>query len=124
MSTEMKNIDQYIGNAIRTKRLLNNKSLKEIGDKLSISFQQMQKYEKGVNRLSGTYLYAISKYLKTPIEKFFPQNDNTLEDEQEHFDKSDISEYELMLLIKNYSGISKKDIRKKFLELLKTLADH
>ena len=123
MSTKMKSVDQFIGNAIRAKRLLNNKSLKDIGEKLDISFQQMQKYERGVNRLSGTYLYAISKYLNTPIEKFFPQNDSSLHDDQEDFDNPGISEHELTQLIKNYSAIRKKEIRKKFLELIKTLAD-
>lgn len=118
-------VDKHIGSIIRTRRLLNNKSLKEIGERLGISFQQMQKYEKGINRLSSAYLFQIADLLNTPIENFFPDSNKgkSLKEEQESFQQGYATEGELTSLIKNYSKIESKEVRKKILELVKSLAD-
>lgn len=115
-------INKFIGDTIRRQRLLRNKSLREVGDELGVTFQQMQKYEKGSNRLPSVYLHKIATFLNHPIENFFPKGTECLREAQDSFLYKDTSEHELSNLIKFYSSISSKEIRKKILELLKILA--
>ena len=67
-------IDAHVGNKLRQFRLLTNVTQKELGDTLGISFQQVQKYEAGSNRVSASKLYEIAQFLNTPISAFFPQD--------------------------------------------------
>jgi len=124
MTSPRNNIDTYLGFALKEHRVIANKSLKDIGNYIGVSFQQMQKYEKGVNKLSGNYIFQISKYLNTPVEKFFPNSSQyELQENQKVFESNSIRDSELTNLIKNYSAIKQKEIRKKVLDLLKALAD-
>lgn len=124
MTSPKNNIDTYIGFALKEYRVIANKSLKDIGNYIGVSFQQMQKYEKGVNKLSGNYIFKISKYLNTPVEKFFPNSSQReLQENQKSFESNSIKDSELTNLIKNYSAIKQKEIRKKVLDLIKALAD-
>lgn len=68
------NIDKEIGEQIRINRVLQNRSRKWLGDKIEVSYHQVQNYEFGRHRISASSLFAISKLLKTPINKFFPKN--------------------------------------------------
>ncbi|MEQ9115230.1 MAG: helix-turn-helix transcriptional regulator [Rickettsiales bacterium] len=122
MTSPVDNTNALIGLAIKEYRLLSNKSLRDIGNKIGVSIQQMQKYEKGVNNLSSSYLFQIADFLNTPVEKFFPNNPESLKENQKSFEENSVSDSELTHLIKNYSQIKSKDVRKKVLELLKTLA--
>lgn len=57
--------DAYIGQRIRARRMEMHMSQAELGDVLGVSFQQIQKYEKGVNRISATRLQQVADNLKT-----------------------------------------------------------
>lgn len=66
------NINEYVGKAIRNLRQSKNLTLNEVATKVRISYQQLQKYEKGTNRLSIDKLYSIARILGIEIYNFFP----------------------------------------------------
>ncbi len=69
-------IDQILGERVRLARIENHVSQGELGDKLGVSFQQVQKYEKGANHISGPRLLQIAKALDVDISYFFDGLDN------------------------------------------------
>ena len=63
--------DVHIGRRLRERRIALGNSQAELAEKLGISFQQVQKYESGANRISGSRLWDISNVLETPVSFFF-----------------------------------------------------
>jgi transcriptional regulator with XRE-family HTH domain len=64
-------VDKHVGSRVRMRRLMLHVSQERLGDALEITFQQVQKYEKGTNRISASRLQQISDVLKVPIHFFF-----------------------------------------------------
>lgn len=64
-------IDVHVGSRIRVRRQLINMSQERLGELLGITFQQVQKYEKGTNRISASRLFYTAKTLGVPIQFFF-----------------------------------------------------
>lgn len=71
-------IDEYIGSRIRLRRNLVGLSQNQLAQTLNISFQQLQKYEKGSNRISGSRMWHLARTLNTPISYFFDGIERTL----------------------------------------------
>ncbi len=70
-------VDVKVGERLKIRRSELGLSQKDLADMLDISFQQVQKYERGMNKVSSSKLYSISKVLKTSIGYFFDgENDN------------------------------------------------
>jgi transcriptional regulator with XRE-family HTH domain len=64
-------VDGYVGSRIRLKRTIQGLSQTELGTAVGVTFQQMQKYESGANRVSASKLWALSEVLDVPISYFF-----------------------------------------------------
>ena len=64
-------VDVHVGKRIRARRRLCKISQVELADSIGLSFQKIQKYERGLNRVSASKLYAIAKRLGAPINHFF-----------------------------------------------------
>ncbi|MFT3988184.1 helix-turn-helix domain-containing protein [Aestuariivirga sp.] len=64
-------IDVHVGNRIRMRRQIVGMSQEKLGELLGITFQQVQKYEKGSNRISASRLYHAAKTLGVPVQFFF-----------------------------------------------------
>jgi transcriptional regulator with XRE-family HTH domain len=64
-------IDIQVGNRVRIRRMLIGMSQERLGDLLGLTFQQVQKYEKGVNRIGAGRLYEVSRILNVPIDFFY-----------------------------------------------------
>jgi transcriptional regulator with XRE-family HTH domain len=64
-------IDIYVGKRLRLKRKVSGFTQSDIGDKIGTTFQQVQKYEKGENRISASKLYQIAQILNTTVSFFF-----------------------------------------------------
>ncbi len=64
-------VDMYVGNRVRMRRLMLDLSQTRLANALGVTFQQVQKYEKGVNRISASRLQHISHILQVPIHFFF-----------------------------------------------------
>jgi transcriptional regulator with XRE-family HTH domain len=64
-------IDKHVGSRVRMRRMMLSMSQEKLGDALGLTFQQVQKYEKGVNRIGAGRLQRISEALEVPISFFF-----------------------------------------------------
>src|SRR5712664_2893543 len=64
-------IDKHVGSRVRMRRMMLGMSQTKLGDALGITFQQVQKYEKGTNRISASRLQQISHTLQLPVSFFF-----------------------------------------------------
>jgi transcriptional regulator with XRE-family HTH domain len=64
-------IDKYVGSRVRMRRMLLNMSQEKLGNALRLTFQQVQKYEKGTNRIGASRLHNISDILQVPVSFFF-----------------------------------------------------
>ena len=64
-------IDVHVGGRVRERRVSLGMSQMDLGEYLRLTFQQIQKYEKGANRISASKLWALSHFFKVPVEWFF-----------------------------------------------------
>ena len=64
-------IDKYVGSRVRMRRMMLSMSQEKLGDSLGLTFQQVQKYEKGTNRIGASRLQQISTILQVPVSFFF-----------------------------------------------------
>jgi len=64
-------IDVHVGSRVRTRRLALGMSQEKLGAALGLTFQQVQKYEKGTNRIGASRLHYVSRILQVPIAHFF-----------------------------------------------------
>lgn len=67
-------VDRWVGRAISERRQIQGLSQSQLAKALGLSFQQIQKYESGANRLSAGRLFELSHLLQCPIQAFFPSN--------------------------------------------------
>ena len=95
-------VDVYVGTRLKIRRTELGLSQNKIGEMTGITFQQVQKYEKGLNRIGSSRLYEFAKILKVPVSYFFEQYELTfgsngvLCDNKASFDDKDISEKEIV----------------------------
>src|SRR5579883_2397725 len=64
-------IDKHVGSRVRMRRMMLGMSQEKLGDALGLTFQQVQKYEKGANRIGASRLQQISQILQVPVSFFF-----------------------------------------------------
>ncbi|WP_375633376.1 MULTISPECIES: helix-turn-helix domain-containing protein [unclassified Bartonella] len=104
-------IDILIGKRIRQRRIAMSLSQKELGSYLGVSFQQIQKYEKGFNRVSVGYLLKIAQKLEVPVNFFYAdiatKEDLPTKETLLHHDQYTYSEKEHTLL-KNFRDLQPK----------------
>lgn len=126
-------VDVHVGGRLRLRRILLGISQKEMAENLGITFQQVQKYENGINRISASRLWDISKVLKIPVEFFFSGMDDCIqsqspmrlgqtEREEGEFEQHKIDDpmqkQETIKLIKAFSHIGNERLSHKLLELM------
>jgi transcriptional regulator with XRE-family HTH domain len=71
MTIRVDPIDKHVGSRARMRRIMLNKSQTEIADALGVTFQQVQKYETGANRISASHLQQLCRILEVPVAFFF-----------------------------------------------------
>ena len=72
MSTKAPNpVDRYVGSRVRMRRIMLGMSQEKLGDALGLTFQQIQKYEKGTNRVGASRIQQISEILQVPVSFLF-----------------------------------------------------
>ncbi len=64
-------VDAYVGDRVRERRTVLGYNQQQLGEALGVSFQQIQKYERGANRISASRLYRLAKFLDAPVSFFF-----------------------------------------------------
>jgi transcriptional regulator with XRE-family HTH domain len=118
-------IDIQVGNRVRIRRMLIGMSQERLGDLLGLTFQQVQKYEKGVNRIGAGRLFEVSRILNVPID-FFYEGVNTqsgAEMESAPPVMEFVSSGEGLQLALAFMKIKDVKVRKRMLDLVKSLAE-
>src|SRR6516164_6330509 len=69
-------VDRYVGGRVRMRRMMLAMSQEKLGESLGLTFQQVQKYEKGTNRIGASRLQQISQILQVPVSFFFEDAPN------------------------------------------------
>ncbi|WP_026479189.1 helix-turn-helix domain-containing protein [Ahrensia sp. 13_GOM-1096m] len=123
-------IDIHVGSRIRLRRTMIGMSQEKLGDSLGITFQQIQKYEKGSNRVGASRLQNLAGILNVPVSFFFedaPGSDAVvpggLEETSTSYVVNFLSSSEGLQLNRAFVKISDPKIRRRLIDLVKTLAD-
>ena len=125
-------IDKHVGSRVRMRRVLLGMSQEKLGEALSLTFQQVQKYEKGTNRIGASRLQQISKTLNVPAAFFF--EGAPAFDDRAELAHSAVAEYgstyivdflsttEGLLLNRGFARIQDPKVRKRIVDLVTALA--
>ena len=122
-------IDVQVGNRVRIRRMLIGMSQERLGDLLGLTFQQVQKYEKGVNRIGAGRLYEVSRILNVPIDFFYEglNAGNQLGLGEPGVSAPPVMEFvssgEGLQLSLAFMKIKDTKVRKRVLDLVKSLAE-
>jgi transcriptional regulator with XRE-family HTH domain len=126
-------VDRHVGARVRMRRLLVSMSQERLGEALGITFQQIQKYEKGTNRIGASRLQQISKILGVPVEFFFdgaPSGGEIMagvgfaEAHQSTFVSDFMSTSEGVQLTRAFVRIADPQVRRRLIDLVEALAAH
>ena len=129
-------IDVHVGSRIRLRRTLLGMSQERLGEALGLTFQQVQKYERGVNRVGASRLFDLSRVLDVPISFFFDDMPDNLTNSfggqlnrrpggfpegQEGFGDDTLNRRETLELVRAYYRITDPAVRKRVFELIKSM---
>ncbi len=117
-------VDHTVGQSIRAHRLMAGMSQAELAEKLGVSFQQVQKYEKGVNRVGAGRLQRIAKIFNVHIGKFFdPEADSPPAKAANHqVPVRFVSDRNALRLMTAYSEIPDRNVRQVLTDLAEVVA--
>ena len=130
-------MDIHVGARVRLRRMMQGISQDKLGEELDLTFQQIQKYEKGVNRIGAARLYEIARVLEVPVQFFYDDFGDgpetmigfaeTNADKADAEGKSDffktISTPEGMQLCRAFVAIKDYQVRRRGLDLVKALGE-
>ncbi|MGE7471628.1 helix-turn-helix domain-containing protein [Bosea sp. NPDC003192] len=123
-------IDRHVGSRVRMQRMLAGISQEKLGEALGLTFQQVQKYEKGTNRISASRLQQISKMLGVPVSFFFegaPAGETTgggfADAASTTYVADFLSTSEGVQLSKAFVRIKNPRVRRRVIDLVEALAD-
>tara|TARA_B100000963_G_scaffold352656_1_gene366174 strand:+ start:121 stop:579 length:459 start_codon:yes stop_codon:yes gene_type:complete len=128
-------IDLHVGKRVRLRRTLLGMSQEQLGASLNITFQQVQKYERGANRISASRLWDISQILDAQISYFFDDmTDDTMRSSPRRVSRGENIDFdvdnehdpmarrETLELVRTYYSIESSRVRKHISEMVKSLA--
>ena len=121
-------IDIQVGNRVRIRRMLIGMSQERLGDLLGLTFQQVQKYEKGVNRIGAGRLFEMSRILNVPVDFFYEGvNAHAGQSGAGEAESAPVMEFvssgEGLQLSLAFMKIKDSKVRKRVLDLVKSLAE-
>jgi transcriptional regulator with XRE-family HTH domain len=120
-------VDAHVGSRLRQRRMLLGISQEQLAEMLGLTFQQVQKYERGTNRVSASRLFQLARALDTPITWFFDEMASERGADREKAesgeDNDPMSRRETLELVRVYSRIDDRKVRKKLYEMAKALAE-
>ncbi len=118
-------IDRLVGRQLRRRRLELGLSQLRVAEAIGVTFQQIQKYERGSNRVVASRLYDLANVLHVPLEYFFAEADTKRSAENQEEDAGGAgypSPRETRNLITAYYAIADPALRKKLIELVRSVA--
>ncbi len=128
-------IDVHVGARVRLRRTLLGMSQEKLGEALGLTFQQVQKYERGVNRIGASRLFDLSRVLDVPISFFFDDMPDAMggpalasrrasfgfAESQDGFEDDTLHRRETLELVRAYYRITDPAVRKRVFDLVKSL---
>ena len=126
-------VDAHVGSRVRLRRMLIGMSQEKLGENLGLTFQQVQKYEKGANRIGASRLYDISSILGVPVSYFFDDlsveqgarrangQSSSVGVEAGPYMMEFLSSAEGFQLVRAFTKITDPRVRKRMLDLVKSL---
>jgi len=123
-------VDIHVGARVRLRRTLLGMSQDTLGKALGLTFQQIQKYERGANRMGSSRLFMIANILEVDISYFFndmPEGMGSqpvgMNEEPAIFQDGHILRRETLELVRSYNDIEDQEIRKRLYELIIAIGD-
>ena len=129
-------IDVHVGSRVRLRRTLLGMSQEKLGEAIGLTFQQVQKYERGANRIGASRLFDLSRVLDVPVSFFFddmPSSEDVSQaaqasgypevERQAGFEPDPMAKRETLELVRAYYRISDPHVRKRIFELTKSVAN-
>lgn len=117
-------VDVYVGKRIRVRRRMLGMNQTVLGEQLGVTFQQVQKYERGANRVSSSSLFRTANALDVPVSFFFEGAETCLPDynpKKNSADNDIRANQETIELVEAYYSISDPRVRKKIVDLARLL---
>ncbi len=127
-------VDVHVGSRVRLRRTLLGLSQEKLGEAVGLTFQQIQKYERGANRIGASRMYDLAHVLDVPVAFFFEEipdevkkRDDSPQDSLgvhtlEEADKDPLTRRETLELVRAYYKVGSSAVRKRVFELIKSLA--
>ena len=123
-------IDRHVGSRVRMRRMLAGVSQEKLGDGLGLTFQQVQKYEKGSNRISASRLQQIARLLDVPVSFFFegaPVGTIANVEQSGIANSDDVTDFlataEGVQLARAFTAITNGRVRRRLIDLAEALAE-
>ena len=132
MTTKAPNpVDKYVGSRVRMRRMMLGMSQEKLGDSLGLTFQQVQKYEKGTNRIGASRLQQISEILQVSVSFLFeggPSGSATAGGMSEAPSPTYVSDFlatsEGLALTRAFTRITDPKLRRSIVDLVEQMASH
>ena len=132
MSTKAPNpVDRYVGSRVRMRRIMLGMSQEKLGEALGLTFQQVQKYEKGTNRVGASRIQQIAEILQIPVSFLFEGGpsgtvnaDGTIEGPSPSYVSDFLATSEGLALTRAFTRISDAKLRRSIVELVEQIASH
>ncbi|PQA88831.1 transcriptional regulator [Marinicaulis flavus] len=122
-------IDVHVGSRVKLRRMILGMSQESLGKSLGLTFQQIQKYEKGVNRIGASRMFELSQLLEVPVQFFYDEY-GAGADRAPGFAETGGGEVMNLLnspegvqLCRYFSGIRDPEVKKRVLELVRSIAE-
>ena len=125
-------IDKHVGSRVRMRRMMLAMSQEKLGDALGLTFQQVQKYEKGTNRIGASRLQQISHILQVPVSFFFdgapiiagmPRAEGVSEAPSPAYVSDFLATSDGLALTKAFMRIDDSKLRRRIVDLVEQIAD-
>jgi transcriptional regulator with XRE-family HTH domain len=122
-------IDKHVGSRVRMRRMMVGMSQEKLGDALGLTFQQVQKYEKGTNRIGASRLQQISHILQVPVSFFFEGAPQSSSDIDQNLDGAPSPAYvsdflatsDGLALTKSFMRIKDAKLRRRIVDLVEQI---
>ena len=129
MASNPNPVDIHVGGRIRLRRTLLGMSQEKLGKAIGLTFQQVQKYERGTNRVGSSRLFQLAKVLNVPVSFFFDDMPHevsgggpVLAEPGKPFEHNPFTKRETLELVRAYHKIGDRSVRKRVFELVKAIA--
>lgn len=125
-----KNVDAHVGKRLKDRRIMMGLSQEVVAKSVGITFQQVQKYEKGSNAMNSVRLYELASFMGVPVAYFFEGIDEAVSGFAEapalafDYENDAASDRESMEMMKSFKSIKESNVRRRLSDLMRAIIDN